>query len=113
LIGRDIFFMADTEPNQQRIRELRYLIDHVFLPPKLPQKHDEDSAELQLAIAQFAYRSAVLYAQCLPLQEQPRWNPILRMLENIAITSDPAALSKFLLEKCIKDMQDGGVYILN
>lgn len=108
--------MADTEPNprsQQHIRELRYLINHVFLPPELPQKYDEDSAELQLSLAQFAYKSAVLYVQCLPLQEQPRWNPILRMLENIAITSDPAALSKTLLEKCIKDTQDGGVYILN
>ena len=108
--------MADTEPiprSQQHIRKLRYLIDHVFLPPELPQKYDEDSAKLQLSLAQFVYDSAVLYVQCLPLQERPRWNPILRMLENVVITSDPAAFSKTLLERCMKDMQDGGVYILN
>jgi hypothetical protein len=108
-----IFFMACTEPNQQRIRKLQYLIDHVFLPPKILQKHDEDLAELQCALAQFVCDSAKRYAQFLPQHEQPRWDPILQMLKNIAITSDSAALSDFALEKCIKEMQDGGVYIVN
>jgi len=105
--------MACTEPNQQRIRKLQYLIDHVFLPPKILQKHDEDLAELQCALAQFICDSAKRYAQFLPQHEQPRWDPILQMLKNIAITSDSAALSDFALEKCIKEMQDGGVYIVN
>jgi hypothetical protein len=102
--------MARTEPNRQ---QLQYIIDHVFLPPKLPEKHDDDSAELQCALAEFVNDSAERCAQFLPPQERVRWVPILQMLKNITITSKSAALSEFSLENCIKDMQDGGMYIVN
>jgi hypothetical protein len=89
------------------------LINHIFLPPKLPEGREKDSNKLQSALAQFVYNSANNYVQFLPSHEQLRWDPILRMLKNIAALSDSTTLSELSVEKCIKDMTTSGVSIHN
>lgn len=55
---------------------LKYLIDHVFLPPRLPQMDDShvgfDLEALKDALTSFKLS--------LPPDEQPRWATIIKMV---------------------------------
>ena len=105
--------MACPEPNQEANRNLQYVIDHVFLPPKLPKKHDKDSNKLQHELSKIVLASAKTYASFLSPQERIQWGPILRMLTKIEAAYDSPALSDFQVKSCIDRMRNGGAYIAN
>ncbi|KAI3609463.1 hypothetical protein WG66_001304, partial [Moniliophthora roreri] len=61
---------------------LSYIINHVFLPPKLPQSCDE-SAENYAGLCRVILRCAQEYREKVPEEERPRWDPVVKMLDNL------------------------------
>ncbi|KAG6819108.1 hypothetical protein H0H93_015384, partial [Arthromyces matolae] len=74
---------------------LEYIINHIFLPPRLPQAADW-SIENDGALCNFVIRNAKAFCQ-LNTFDKDRWNPIIRMLENLHTISSLNALDKQLL----------------
>ena len=75
--------MADANPAPSLMEDiLRYTLNHVFLPPKLPQKDDYD-ADLDAALCRFAYDAALEFAAFLSESQQGRWSTVSRMLKNM------------------------------
>ena len=61
---------------------MRYILNHVFLPPKLPQKDDYD-ADLDAALCRLVYDAALEFAAFLSESQQGRWSTVSRMLRNM------------------------------
>lgn len=61
---------------------LNYIINHVFLPPKLPQKNDSDDAKSASLIEELlaALRS---FQTHIPEQERLEWIPCIKMVNNM------------------------------
>ncbi|KDQ19885.1 hypothetical protein BOTBODRAFT_183913, partial [Botryobasidium botryosum FD-172 SS1] len=62
-----------------QISELLYLIDHLFLPPKLPQKNESNVAN-ERALCAFVQRCANQFLLQLPLAQRLVWSPSFRFL---------------------------------
>ncbi len=69
--------------------ELDYIINHVFLPPKLPQEYDDGHQnELRdIALCRLAHEAAVQFPQYLAECHQTQWDVVTRMLENLLATT--------------------------
>ena len=84
---------------------LRYVLNHVFLPPKLPQKDDYD-AELDAALCRFVYDAALEFAAFLPQSQQGRWSTVSLLLKNLLESAGD--LDKDMLEINILHLKIGG-----
>jgi hypothetical protein len=87
--------------------ELHYVVDHVFLPPKLPQE-DDSSDSNDAALCDLVCQVAKAYCNDLPASKQGRWAPILKMLDNIH-TFHKSSLSDNQIVSAMQDMQPGGI----
>ncbi|KIM82965.1 hypothetical protein PILCRDRAFT_819766 [Piloderma croceum F 1598] len=88
-----------------------YVLNHVFFPPKLPQKDDFDMVkEHGLSVLVQEYAQAYKYR--LPIQQQRRWESIIRMLKNLSISQDSPALSEEFINKSIGTMIPGDTLAL-
>lgn len=59
-----------------------FIFHHLFFPPKLPQKEDENLRELEgklLLVVRDCLRD---FIDALPFRERMLWNPALGMLDN-------------------------------
>ncbi|KAK7435185.1 hypothetical protein VKT23_019755 [Stygiomarasmius scandens] len=89
---------------------LEYIIHHVFMPPKLPQK-DDYTAVNEERLCRTIHRAAVNYAKHAVLttpEEKHVWKHLVKMLDNIAEWQSPRGMSIDLIEKGLLDMQDDG-----
>ncbi|KJA23151.1 hypothetical protein HYPSUDRAFT_138178 [Hypholoma sublateritium FD-334 SS-4] len=70
-------------------KELDYVLNHVFLPPKLPQEHDTGpGADLgAITLCELAYDAAVLFPQYLSEQYQLQWAVVIKMLGHLLDTT--------------------------
>lgn len=71
------------------MNELEYAMNHVFLPPKLPQEHDPGpQASLgDIALCRLAYEAAVQFPQYLPASHQTQWDVVIKMLKSLLDTT--------------------------
>ena|ERR1700722_18989603 len=91
--------MASMNPE-----DLQYIIEHIFLPPRLPDSHDKNSDQKQHTLARVIFRIAKQFRA----NDEERWTRILQLLENVQNTYDSLALSETQVVECINRMQDGG-----
>ncbi|KAL6306962.1 hypothetical protein BKA93DRAFT_878262 [Sparassis latifolia] len=66
---------------KQDHEELAYIANHIFFPPKVPQKCDQ-SRENDRAMCVVVCRFAKQYREC-PGVHRARWDPMIRMLDNL------------------------------
>lgn len=85
-----------------------YIINHVFLPPQLPQAGDQ-SMENDLALLDLVKRSAKVFAETMS-SDAFDWGPINRMLEDLRIVYSASALDKVILQDRISQLTEGGRY---
>ncbi|ESK82057.1 hypothetical protein Moror_13419 [Moniliophthora roreri MCA 2997] len=90
---------------------LSYIINHVFLPPKLPQSCDE-SAENYAGLCRVILRCAQEYREKVPEEERPRWDPVVKMLDNLCLLESEGGFSKEKVGSCIFRMNIGDVLAL-
>ncbi|KAG6852605.1 hypothetical protein C0991_010564, partial [Blastosporella zonata] len=89
---------------------LDYLVNHLFLPAKLPQR-DDASIENDLAICDFVIRTAQVFESTLSTNTF-LWGPIIRMLVNLLPVYSTGSLDKKDLQKLIAQLTQGETLII-
>ncbi|KIM46712.1 hypothetical protein M413DRAFT_23079 [Hebeloma cylindrosporum] len=98
--------MANANPEQEDI--LRYVLNHVFLPPKLPQEDDYD-AERDAALCRFAYDASLEFGAFLSQSQQAQWSTVSQMLKNMLEST--RVLDKDVLVTNISHLEIGAVLV--
>ena len=89
-------------------KELDYIINHVFLPPKLPHK-DDSSIEKTNALIETMLAATNLLQDHLPDQEHSEWIPCIKMMRNMLELKDKAGkLIAKKVEIALREMSHGG-----
>jgi hypothetical protein len=86
---------------------LHYVVDHVFLPPKLPQE-DDSSDSNDATLCDMVHKAAEAFCNVLPAHKQGRWTPILKMLDNIH-TLHQSSFRDDQIISAMQDMRPGGI----
>lgn len=84
--------------------DLSYVIDHVFLPPKLPQADDFDVTK-EHSLCSLVHGAAQEYTL---FTADERWNPIPKMLKLIHEAHRSHVLSNDQIIASMAAMQSGG-----
>jgi hypothetical protein len=84
---------------------LPYIVNHVFFPPKLPQRDDFDTIK-ELALCEIVHQYAVEYQATLSIDQKSQWDPITRMLVNLCDTQE--SLSEEQIKRSMMEMTPGG-----
>ena len=98
---------SNSEPTLLDDTVLRYLLNHVFLPPKLPQKDDYD-AEHDDALCRFIYDASFEFSAFLSPSQQMQWQIIVQMLTNLLKST--RVLDKDVLVTNISHLEIGGQF---
>ncbi|TDL21941.1 hypothetical protein BD410DRAFT_770925 [Rickenella mellea] len=96
--------MADTT-------KLKYIVNHAFFPPQLPQKPEEDARQMDLGLARQVLHSARRYHQSVPDGEKPQWDTVIRMLVEICASHQESVLSTTYLKRSLRNFQSGGILV--
>ncbi|KAF7977108.1 hypothetical protein HWV62_4707 [Athelia sp. TMB] len=88
-----------------------YIANHVFFPPRLPQKDDYQISH-EKAICSSILGSVLAYKDYAPSLERDRWDKIGKMLEHLKDTQEYEALSEHSITNAITEMQTGDIIAL-
>jgi len=90
---------------------LRLVIDHVFMPPKLPRVHPgrQEEQKTNVALCNSLIEAAQDFLQFLPPSEGPLWLQMIKMME-LARRAAKAPFNKVDLQRVLSDMGIGGTY---
>lgn len=86
---------------------LRYIVNHIFCPPRLPQ-HDDLDMNKEHAICVTVHQIAKRYQSLLPIDQKSRWDPITKMLSNLRESQGTSILSKECIKGSMATMHPGG-----
>ena len=87
------------------MKDLEYLLNNVFMPPKLPQE-DDSHKERDIVLCEQTYRATREFTRFLPQHQQQKWSVVTRMLEMLVQTTQ--FLDDDFLVKNILQLGDGG-----
>jgi hypothetical protein len=89
-------------------KDLNYIIAHVFLPSKLPQKDDSNATKVA-SLAQEVLTTLRLLQAHVPTQERSEWIPCIKMVNNMLQVRDHyGGLVAREVEITLRGMVDGG-----
>jgi hypothetical protein len=89
-------------------KDLKYIINHVFLPPKLPQKDDGDNAKSASLIEEVSTALRSFEAH-VPEQVRPEWIACTKMVGNMLELRDLyGGLVAEKVQTNLRNMIDGG-----
>ena len=91
------------------IDTLKYLINHIFLPLRLPQSEDHDIAK-DLAICDRIMACGRNFQQLLPACRASTWDQILTMMERLRDVLGTNTLNENKLLDWMKDLKHGGMH---
>ena len=90
--------------------ELDYFINHIFLPPKLPQKHDSDAAR-EHALCVFMRKCTNQFLSLLPASQKKTWAPSFRFLGHLCDLYENDALAGDFLEGKLRHLGNDGMSV--
>ena len=89
--------------------DLQYTINHIFLPPRLPQK-DDDNVKNNVALSKRVLAALQALQAYVPEQQNLEWAPYIQMVKNIIELRDEAGyLMPQAIERRLGEMSDGGM----
>jgi len=90
---------------------LRSVVEHVFMPPKLPQQHpgEETERKTNVALCNNLIEAARDFLQIIPPSESPVWMYMVTMME-LARRAANAPFKKGDLQRAFSAMALGGTY---
>lgn len=96
-----------TGAGEMTPESLNFIINHVFLPPQLPQCADDASGEGRSALLDFLHRTAVQYTRNLAPNAlaASRWPAVVKMLLQFEHTNSRSADG---FAEAVSKMADGG-----
>ena len=88
---------------------LRSVVEHVFMPPKLPQASPGGQAEwkMNMALCDNLFRAAQDFLQRLPPSQRPLWMKMIKMME-LAHRAAKAPFEEVDLQRTLAEMAVGG-----
>jgi hypothetical protein len=91
---------------------LRLVVDHVFLPPKLPQKGPGEQVEqrMNVALCNSLVEAAQHFLQNVPSSQRPLWTQMIKMME-LAHRAAQVPFKEADLQQVFSDMAHGGTSI--
>ncbi|KAH9030130.1 hypothetical protein EDB85DRAFT_2247266 [Lactarius pseudohatsudake] len=94
--------------------DLLSVVQHVFLPPRLPQKAPTDKAECgtNTALCHVLIQAARAFCQYLSPTQQSIWAPMIKMMETIYQTAR-APLVEAELKGALSDLAVGDVFVMH
>jgi len=99
--------MANPNLGPFSLEELLYILNHVFLPPKLPQE-DDTKTGCDIALCYLVHQASREFAGFLSQHQQQRWSVVRKMLKTLLETTQ--ALDKDELAQSILSLEDGGQF---
>ncbi|KAH9035654.1 hypothetical protein EDB85DRAFT_2073374 [Lactarius pseudohatsudake] len=93
---------------------LRSIVEHVFLPPKLPQKSPEEEAECgtNMALCHILIHAAAAFRPYLPPSQELVWTRMQKMIRSIH-RSARAPLTAAQLQGVLSDLTVGDVFVMH
>ncbi|KAL2069540.1 hypothetical protein VTL71DRAFT_14219 [Oculimacula yallundae] len=93
---------------------LEYIINHVFLPPKLPQLNDT-TPKVEVALTKLFHETLHTFINNLPAQDQNGWSHLPSMLDLLLGSNEDDELESPItkLDKKILEMAEGEVMALH
>ena len=90
---------------------LRSVIEHVFMPPKLPQKHPgkETERRINIALCNSLIEAAQDFLKIIPSSESPLWMHMIKMMESVCRAQN-APFQTVELQGVLSDMALGGTH---
>jgi hypothetical protein len=87
------------------------VIEHVFMPPKLPWRHrgDETERKTNVALCDSLIEAAQAFLKIIPSSESSLWMRMIKMME-LARRAAKTPFKKDGLQRVLSDMALGGVY---
>jgi hypothetical protein len=104
-----VMFVATIHDLDSNI--LHSLIEHIFMPPKLPQKHpgEETERRTNIALCDSLIEAAKGFLQIIPSSKSPLWMHVIKMME-MARHAAETPLSTDDLQRALSAMVVGGMY---
>jgi len=96
---------ANSEPVSKQ--DLLYVLNHVFLPPKLPQEDDYDPGH-DFALCRFAYDASREFSPLLSPVQQRQWSFVSRMIKRLLKATSALDRNEFVRE--ILSLERGGQF---
>lgn len=93
--------------DSDEVANINYFINHIFLPPRLPHADDLEMKK-EHALCCLIQQIAETYQKYLPFKERLRWDPIIRMLKNLANSQEFNEIPARHISQCMKEMKRGG-----
>jgi hypothetical protein len=92
-------------------KTFRSVIDHVFMPPLLPQSYPDRQEErkMNVALCDSIINAAQDFLEFLPPSETPLWMRMIKMIE-LTRRSETAPFTKVDLQRVLSEMVIGGMY---
>ena len=88
---------------------LDFVVNHVFLPPRLPNGGDGDLWEKELSLLRLVQSLAKQFARQATPESSTQWQPVLTMLQTWIDVNRFGDISKESLDTALKDLQANGM----
>ena len=93
-------------------KDLNYIINHVFFPPKLPQKDDNDATKASSLVEELL-AALESFQVDIPEQERLGWIPCINVVRNMLQIRDHfGGLVAKEVEITLREMVDGDTNLL-
>jgi len=99
--------MVKPNPGPFSLKDILSTLNHVFLPPKLPQE-DDTNADRDVALCRLVYHASREFTGFLSQPQQQQWSIVRQMLKTLLETTQ--VLDKYVLVKNILCLRDGGQF---
>jgi hypothetical protein len=88
---------------------LRSVVEHVFMPPKLPQVGPDEETERKtnVALCNHLIEAARVFLKTLPSSERPLWMQMVKMMK-FARRAEKAPFKRVSLQQALSEMALGG-----
>lgn len=91
------------------LETLDFMINHVILPPKLPQETDSN-AKLEIALINFIYSQALVFQENVAMKWKPCWARITKMLKSWVKVAEHGSISKEALVQVMNTLAEEGSF---
>jgi hypothetical protein len=94
--------------------DLTYVIDHVFLPLKLPEEHDPKSTVKDTILANYIMKASQSFCDTLKSSQDElalsTWKMLNKMLRNVSHLHREDRLRKAEVQAALLNMQTNGMF---
>lgn len=96
---------------QSETENLAAIINHIVLPPKLPQSEDVNLTDIEDALLRLARRVALTLPTTLSTKDRFTWQPVVGMLSDWSEIKQGGDMRDDILISKLSKMSPGGSYL--